>query len=244
MWQSLHEIDNLVGRPLTWPKRLEEINNLLIETLAVDAIWLLTIKPLPPTACGVMCTPLTVAPNAQVHLVDKAPPVDDNWPNPASLLGRVMASKKPHFVQPQLSGPENGQMDSDLGDVFFGTFNAMPSAIVPLVNQDKPVGVLIVASQDLAKPSLSDEAQHLLVYLGGHLGSNLENAYLIERSRRHANALMTLNQIAHTISSSLDIEEVIRRTMAGINEILEVEAGSILLVDEESGELYFKITLR
>lgn len=244
VWQSLHEIDNLVGRPLTWPKRLEEINSILVETLAVDAIWLLTIKPLPPTACGVMCTPLTVAPNAQVHLVDKAPPVDDNWPHPGSLLGRVMASKKPHFVPPQISTSENELMDSDLGDVFFGTFNAMPSAIVPLVNRDKPVGALIVASQDLTKTSLSEEVQHLLIYLGGHLGSNLENAYLVERSRRHANALVMLNQIAHTISSSLDIEEVIRRTMAGINEILDVEAGSILLVDESNGELYFKITLR
>ncbi|HXV98627.1 MAG TPA: GAF domain-containing protein, partial [Anaerolineae bacterium] len=247
VWQSLHKIDNLLGRPLPWSSRLEEINNILLETLEVDAIWLLTVRPLPATACGIICTPLTVAPNAQVCLVDKAPPLEDNWPNHSSLLGRVIANKKPHFVQPHVptqSVHTNGQTDSDLGDVFFGAFNAIPAAIVPLINADKPVGALIVGSHDLAKVPLPEEAQNLLVYLGEHLGSTLQNAYLVERSRRHANALMTLNQIAYAITSSMDIDEVLRRTMAGINEILEVEAGSILLLDEETNELYFKITLR
>ncbi|NJN93578.1 MAG: GAF domain-containing protein [Anaerolineales bacterium] len=247
VWQSLHKIDNLLGQPLSWPKRLEEINNILLETLEVDAIWLLTIKPLPPTACGVMSTPLAIAPNAQVCLVDKAPPLADDWSGHNSLLGRVIANKKPYFVQPRPQTHEvheNGQTDSDLGDVFFGAFNAIPSAIIPLVATDKPVGALIVGSQDLAKVPLPEEAQNLLVYLGSHLGSHLQNAYLVERSRRHASALMTLNQIAYAITSSMDLDEVLRRTMAGINEILEVEAGSILLVDEQTNELYFKITLR
>ncbi len=247
VWQSLHKIDNLLGRPLFWSKRLEEIENILLETLEVDALWLLTIKPLPPTACGVMSTPLSVAPNAQVCLVDKAPPVVDDWSGHNSLLGRVIASKKPHFIQPHIRSKEvheNGQTDSDLGDVFFGAFNAIPTAIIPLVAADKPVGALIVGSHDLAKVPLPEEAQNLLVYLGEHLGAHLQNAYLLERSRRHANALMTLNQIAHAITSSMDLDEVLRRTMAGINEILEVEAGSILLVDEQVNELYFKITLR
>jgi PAS domain S-box-containing protein len=247
VWQSLHQIDRLLGRSLPWPRRLEEINNILLKALEVDAIWLLTIKPLPATACGVISTPLTVAPNAQVHLVDQAPPVDDNWPTPTSLLGRVIASKKPHFVQPAHSISNTWQDDqtgSDLGDVLFGTFEASPAAIVPLINADQPVGALIVASQDLAKVPLPQEAQNLLVYLGEHLGTTLQNAYLIERSRRHAHTLVILNQIAHTITSSLDIDEVVRRTMAGINEILEVEAGSILLLDEQTNDLYFKITLR
>jgi PAS domain S-box-containing protein len=246
VWKSLHEIDHLLGRPISWTKRLEEINNILLQTLEVDAVWLLTIKPLPATACGTVSTPLAVAPEAQVQIIDQAPPVEDSWPSPTSLLGRVIASKRPHFIQPPAPGyrPENRQTGSDLGDVLFGTFEAIPSAIIPLVTADKPVGALLVASQDLAKAPLSAEAQNLLIYLGEHLGATLQNAYLIERSRRHANALLYLNQIAYTITSSLDIDEVVRRTMAGINEILEVEAGSILLLDEKTNELFFKITLR
>jgi hypothetical protein len=48
VWQSLHRIDNLLEQPLSWEQRLEKISNILIAALDVDAIWLLTIKPLPP----------------------------------------------------------------------------------------------------------------------------------------------------------------------------------------------------
>lgn len=241
VWQALHRIDNLLGQALSWPKRLEEINSILLHELEVDAIWLLTVKPLPPTACGSMRTPLAIAPHAQVHLVDNQPPIDDNWPTPDSLLGQVMVSRQPRFIEPN---SVNGRTDSDLGDVLFGTFEAIPSAVVPLVADGHSIGALIVGSYDLEKVPPPKEAQNLLTYLGEHVGSNLHNAYWVERSQKHANALKMLNLIAHTITSSLELDEVIQRTMAGINEILEVEAGSLLLVDEETQELYFKITLR
>jgi PAS domain S-box-containing protein len=247
VWQSFHQIDNLMGRSLPWLKRLDQINAILLTTLDVDAVWLLTIKPLPAAACGIVRTPLSVAPNAQVEIIDQAPPIDDIWPQPDSLLGQVIASKQPYFVHPNLSpldNATNGQTDSDLGDVLFGTFNTTPAAIVPLVSSDQPVGALIVASHDLDKMPLSAETQNVLIYLGTHLGATLQNAHLLDQSRRHANAMDTLNQIANTITSSLDLDEVLRRTMGGINEMLDVEAGSILLVDEVTSELYFKLTLR
>ncbi len=50
VWQSLHKIDYLLGQSLPWANRLEEINTILLNTLGVDAIWLLTINPLPPAA--------------------------------------------------------------------------------------------------------------------------------------------------------------------------------------------------
>ncbi len=247
VWQSLHQIDNLLGHSLPWPKRLEEINAILLETLAVDAVWLLTINPLPTAACGSLRTPLSVAPNAQVQIVDQGPPIEDNWPQPDSMLGQVIANKKPYFIHPNSNFSNkiiSGQTDSDLGDVLFGTFNTTPAAIVPLVSANKPMGALIVASSDLEKTPLPEETQNLLVYLGTHLGANLQNAYLLEYSRRHAHAMVTLNQIAQAVTSSLNLDEVLRRTMGGINEMLDVEAGSILLVDDLTNELYFKLTLR
>lgn len=243
VWQSLHEIDQLLyNQSLPWANRLEEVNDILLKTLGVDAIWLLTIDPIPPAACGLMSTPLAIAPNAKIHIADKAPPVSDNWPPKDSLLGRTVTSKEPYFATANNSN--NHHFDADLGDVLFTTFQAKLSAIVPLVSEGTSVGALIVASHASSHKPLAPDKRDLLIFLSEHLGSTLENAYLVERSRRHANALRTLNQIAHTITSSLDIDEVLHRTMAGINEILEVEAGSLLLVDEKTGELYFKLTLR
>ncbi|MEM7348532.1 MAG: GAF domain-containing protein, partial [Chloroflexota bacterium] len=242
VWESLHNIDNLLGQSLEWSVRLETINNILVDALEVDTIWLLTIHPLPPTASGLMLTPLTINPQAKVQVTDKGLPVARDWPQPDTILGHVLGSKQPCFIQPdEKSGTKT---DSDLGDVFFGAFNAIPAAVIPLVAEGNSVGALIVGSQDLVKTSFAEEIKSLLVYLGEHLGVNLNNSYLLDQSRRHSNAVETLNLIANTITSSLDIDEVIQRTMAGINEMLTVEAGSLLLLDEESGEIYFKITLR
>lgn len=246
VWQCLHQIDRLLGKSLPWASCLEETNSILVEALNIDAVWLLTIEPLPPTAYGLVSTPLAMAPDARVHMLDKSPPLEDDWPPPDSLIRQVMASKKPYFIKRSRAteNGENGKTDADLGDVFFGTFNVVPCAIVPLIVTDTPVGAVVLASRNLAETLALEPAQEVLTYLGQHLGTSLQNAYLIERSRRHAEALRTLNQIAHAITFSLDLEDVLQRTMAGINKLLDVEAGSILLLDEKSGELYFKITLR
>jgi PAS domain S-box-containing protein len=241
VWRSLHRIDNLLEQPLSWEERLEKISSILIKALDVEAIWLLTMRPLPPTAYGFMHTPLAVAPDAHVQMIDRVPSFEENWPTPDSFLCQVLSKKQPHFIKPDET---NGSTDADLGDVFFGTFNAIPAAIIPLVADETPLGALIIASEDPRKKTLSEDAQNLLAYLGAHLGTNLQNAYLLERARRHAEVLRGLNHIAQTITSSLKIDEVIQRTMAGINNTLDVEAGSLLLEDEDTGELYFAITLR
>lgn len=241
IWQVLYKIDNLLGQTLPWTTRLEEINNILLEALEADAVWLLTLDPLVQTACGSMRTPLTVAPNAQVQIVDKSPPFESGWPTSDSLLGQAIATQQPYFFK---SGVANGSTDADLGDVLFDTFDAVPTAVVPLLANEQVIGVLVVGSHDLELPAFPGDRQTFLHYLGEHVGANLYNAHLIEQSRRHNSVLKTLNLIAHTITSSLNIDEVIQKTMAGINELLEVEAGSLLLVDEGTDELYFKITLR
>ena len=242
IWQTLHHIDNLLGQSLPWSKRLEAINSILITELEFDAIWLLTINPLPVRACGSMATPLVIAPQAQVHIVDTAPPVANGRPPADSLLGQVLQTQEPQFIDPQQSSLS--QTDSDLGDVLFGTFEAIPSAIVPLMADNNSIGALVVGNYAVKDLATTEDLRNILLYLGNYVGANLQNAYLVERSQRHTNVLETVNLIAQTITSSLDIDEVIQRTMAGINALLEVEAGSLLLLDEENEELYFKMTLR
>ncbi len=242
IWQLLHKIDNLLGQTLPLPAQLEKINSVLIEALDVDGIWLLTANPLPSIACGLMRAPSRIAPNATISIVDTGPPTKDNYPVSNTLVEQTIAGKTPLFFQPDTL--TNGQTGSDLGDVLFKTFKATPLAIVPLVVNDASLGALVIGNKGQVTNSLSEETQSLLAYLGKHLAQNLQNTYLAERSRRHADILLTLNRIAQTITSSLDIDDVIQKTMAGINTILDVEAGSLLLLDKKTDELYFKITLR
>jgi FixJ family two-component response regulator len=91
--------------------------------------------------------------------------------------------------------------------------------------------------------------------------SALENALTEERLRRERDKLtralavanqhqqrqldnwVALDYIARTIISTLDESEVLRRVVATVKHLLQVEAGSLLLVDEESGALRFAIAL-
>ena len=91
--------------------------------------------------------------------------------------------------------------------------------------------------------------------------SALENALTEERLRRERDKLtralavanqhqqrqldnwVALDYIARTIISTLDESEVLRRVVGTVKHLLQVEAGSLLLVDEESGALRFAIAL-
>ena len=65
-----------------------------------------------------------------------------------------------------------------------------------------------------------------------------------ERALRQRNReLAALNETSRTVTSSLDLDEVLAAAMQGVREILQVEVGSLILVDEELGELVFRKTL-
>lgn len=53
----------------------------------------------------------------------------------------------------------------------------------------------------------------------------------------------TLNDIAQTITSTLEETDVFRRVMENVTRILQVEACSLLLLDRETEELTFAVTL-
>jgi PAS domain S-box-containing protein len=236
-WRVMQEIDTLLMKTVPWPARLEQIGHSLLRLLDSDAIWLLTAPPIGGVACGIIKSPSPNNPNAYVILTDLAPPPILSDPN--SLLTQILNEGSPRMADdlPFI----NEQLDNDLADALLRTLEVYPSLVVPLLVGEEPVGAMIVADRDSPSNTLPTD---ILQAIGEHLGVTLQSAYLRDASRRQAEALVTLNRIARTITSSLDIEEVVQNTMAGINEVLNVEAGSLLLIDEYTNELYFRITLR
>ena len=237
-WRVMQEVDTLLMKTIPWSERLEQIGYSLLRLLDSDAIWLLTAPQISGIACGIIKSPLTHNPHACVAFTDLAPP--PVLADPDSLLAQIVRAGVPLLAGdvPLL----NGHLDNDLADTLLRTLEVHPSLIVPLLVGDEPVGAMVVADKDYPPDDMMPIGT--LQAIGEHLGVTLQSAYLRDSSRRQAEGLATLNRIAHTITSSLDIEEVIRRTVAGINEVLDVEAGSLLLVDQNTKELYFKITLR
>ena len=230
-WRVMQEIDTLLVKTIPWPERLEQIGHSLLRLLESDATWLLTAPAVSGISCGIIKSPTPRDPNACVILTDLAPP--DIFSDASNPLAQILREGVPRAA--------DGHLDHDLADTLLPMLDVRPSLVVPLLAGREPIGALVVGYRGGPFDQLPIE---ILQAIGEHLGVTLQSAYLRDASRHQSEALATLNRIALTITSSLDIEEVIQRTMAGINEILDVEAGSLLLIDERTGELYFKITLR
>lgn len=57
-----------------------------------------------------------------------------------------------------------------------------------------------------------------------------------QRLQRQVHNWIALNDIAQAITSTLEESEVFRRVMTNVNRILQVEAGSLLLLNQETEE--------
>lgn len=55
--------------------------------------------------------------------------------------------------------------------------------------------------------------------------------------------LLKLTEIGNELNSTLDLDALLKKIMNSAQEICEAEASSVLLLDEKSNELYFKVAL-
>ena len=55
--------------------------------------------------------------------------------------------------------------------------------------------------------------------------------------------LNTLIELSALVNSTLDTSEIRKRAIEASMKLLEVEAGSLLLVDQETGDLFFEVAL-
>ena len=113
---------------------------------------------------------------------------------------------------------------------------------VPLRVKGRVVGVLSVDNVAGDRP-FSKNDRYLLSVLADYTAIGTENARLYESARRRADELALLNQVGQALSSTVDLEDVLTLIMERINAMLLVEAGSLLLIDDETEELVFQIAL-
>jgi len=106
---------------------------------------------------------------------------------------------------------------------------------------DKSIGVMVTASDD-PEVAFSQEDEGFFVTVAAHLASLLERQNLYTEMETHARQLAAINEIGQLLGSSLDLEEVLDLVVRNAAKLLQAEAGSLLLLDEESGDLIFRIT--
>jgi len=101
---------------------------------------------------------------------------------------------------------------------------------------NKTLGLGLGADDYLTKPF---DPQELLARIDAIMRIR-RSEQALRRRNQELSALIDINRM---VTSSLELDEVLEATMEGIREILQVEAGSLILVDDDIGGVVFRKAL-
>lgn len=102
----------------------------------------------------------------------------------------------------------------------------------PLKAEGEVNGILVVATKTERHFTPADE--EFLKAVGGQLGMAIRNAVLFERSQRRNRELAALARVGKAVSSSLDLEDVLRLSLDTVLEVAAVDASEIWLSEGDS----------
>lgn len=177
-------------------------------------------------------------------------------------LGEIVCEFPPHAISPApmrigAHGPLGTAIqqrqpieieDASLGEVdaafaaFLHQRGIGATLAIPLISQDKTIGLLMLNAATPGRHFPPDE-----LALGRLLASQLAVAIvafqIADQARRRGNELATLNEIAAAVTSTLDPHEVYMLVVQKLNQYFNVDAGSLLLINDAAGTLDFVMTI-
>ena len=113
---------------------------------------------------------------------------------------------------------------------------------VPLITKNRVIGVI-----DIEAPQpgyFKEEHARLLTLIASRIAVSIENARLYTRVLRQANTLALLNEISRELTSILDLDQLLRRIGDLLQEIIDYQMFSILLLDDSKQKLVHRFSLR
>jgi signal transduction histidine kinase len=113
---------------------------------------------------------------------------------------------------------------------------------VPLNAGAEIIGVIAVGSRDPAVLYTEDQ-YNILQAIADQAAGAIVKARLLGESERRARQLASLNEVTHSLTSTLELDILLESILASAVEILNAEAGSLLLLDEETGDLVFEVVI-
>ncbi len=114
--------------------------------------------------------------------------------------------------------------------------------IIPLVAQDRVIGALAFATLQQSR-RFDEQEVSIARLMSSQLAAAITAFRTIEEAEHRNAELATLNDIAVAVNSLLDPRDIYHLVVEKINQLFRVDAGSLLMLDEETGELVFVMTL-
>jgi signal transduction histidine kinase/uncharacterized protein YigA (DUF484 family) len=113
---------------------------------------------------------------------------------------------------------------------------------VPLNAGADTIGAVCIGSRDPAV-IYTPEQVNLLQAVADLVAGAIVKTRLLDESQKQARQMSALNELTRSLTSTLELNPLLKRIMEGAVEILDCEAGSLLLVDESSGESVFEVAI-
>ncbi len=111
-------------------------------------------------------------------------------------------------------------------------------ALAPIKAGSEVKGVLAVMSR--TRHLYSDDDINLLTSLARIIGLAVQNAIHYSQLRAQTMHLTYLNEVGSALTSSLDLDHVLKVIIEGVNAMLETERTSVFLIDAETNELVLR----
>jgi len=112
----------------------------------------------------------------------------------------------------------------------------------PLNGGAKTIGLLSLAHYDPAVHYTQEQMRTLQAITDQAAGAIIKARLLADADNR-ARQLQSLNEVTRQLTSNLNPELLLKNILKSAVEILNCEAGSLLMVDAPSGELVFRVVL-
>jgi signal transduction histidine kinase len=159
---------------------------------------------------------------------------DDIWHDTEGLSGIIVRSRQPiitddYVEECRLRGVQPGGKP---GKAWMGA---------PMVSGERVLGIINVSSFDPDVVYTQEQAQ-IFGAIAAQAAAIIDKARLYQEMQKRARQLEMLNEIGAAIMGSLDLDRVLNLIMDKAVELLQAEAGSLLLTEEETNSLRFEVT--
>ncbi len=111
------------------------------------------------------------------------------------------------------------------------------SALIPLAAGGRMLGYLQAANKRDGS-AINEDDLRLLAIIAGQIGPILENATLIQESRRRTRQAEALRRIASLVSSGATLDEVLKFSIQELARLLRADLAALYLHDPEDGGLH------
>lgn len=135
---------------------------------------------------------------------------------------QTLRSKTPRIYRKGELGPDLREIELDKRDL-------LEWIDIPLLVKGRPIGKMSIDNNLSCRPLAREELRPLMVF-ANQAALAIENARLVEE-------LDFLNVFGRTLVSSLEQEQVLKTMLGHVAKVLNVEASSVLLLNETGDEL-------